>query len=259
MKIISFNIRCANDPNGNSVKERSKRLKIILDKYKADIIGFQETTPEWYEFLLKDYNKEYEIFNRFRDKVNPESSPVLWKKERFDCLDKGYFWLSDTPHIQSDGWDEWNYKRICIWARLFDKKNKKIFNFLNTHYGFGDSCQLKSSELIIKTVKNMAGDFTILTGDFNLTPETAAYKRLTEYFTDVNAATKGDWRTTFHNYGKVKSGEHIDYCFISGNGAEPFNSEILTDTVDGKYASDHYGILSEIKLYTKRKTAEEGF
>lgn len=91
MKIISFNIRCANVPNGNSVEERSKRLKIILEKYNVDIIGFQETTPEWYEFLLKDYNKEYEIFNRFRDTVNPESSPILWKKERFDCLDKGYF------------------------------------------------------------------------------------------------------------------------------------------------------------------------
>ena len=247
MKIVSFNIRCADDPNGNSVEERSKRLKIIIDKYDADIIGFQESTPKWFEFLLKDYSKDYEIFNRYRDAEKPESPPILWKKERFDCLDKGYFWLSDTPHIQSDGWDDWNLKRICIWAKLYDKKDKKIFNFLNTHYGFGNNCQIKSSKLIIKTVKNMDGNFTVLTGDFNLTPETEPYKMLTGYFTDINAATTGDWRTTFHNYGKVKSGEHIDYCFISGNSAVPVKSEIITDTVDGKYPSDHFGIISEIK------------
>ena len=42
MITISFNIRCANDPDGNSIKERAERLKAVLDKYNADIIGFQE-------------------------------------------------------------------------------------------------------------------------------------------------------------------------------------------------------------------------
>ena len=247
MKIISFNIRCANDPNGNSVKERSERLKAILDKYNADIIGFQESTPVWFEILRKDYGDKYEIFNRYRDTVDLESPPIMWKKERFDCIDKGYFWLSDTPHIQSDGWDEWNFKRICIWARLYDKKGKRTFNFLNTHYGFGDDCQLKSSELLINTVRNMAGDFTVVTGDFNASPETPAYKKLTEYFTDINAETAKDWHTTYHDYGRVSSGEHIDYCFISRGNVTPLESEILRDTVNGKYPSDHYGLLSEIK------------
>ena len=248
MRIISFNIRCANDPNGNSIEERSERLKIILDKYNADIIGFQESTPEWYEFIKRDYGEKYEIFNRYRDTVDLESPPIMWNRECFDCIDKGYFWLSDTPHIQSDGWDEWHYKRICIWARLYDKKNKKIFNFLNTHYGFGSGCQLKSSDLLIKTAQNMAGDFTVVIGDFNLTPETVGYKRLTEYFTDINAVTANDWRATYHDYGRVNSGEHIDYCFISGSGAIPFKSKMIVDTISGKYPSDHYGLFSEIKL-----------
>ena len=150
MITISFNIRCANDPDGNSIKERAERLKAVLDNYNADIIGFQEATPEWLDIIKKDYGEKYEIFNRYRDSANLESTPILWKKERFECIDKGYFWLSDTPHIQSDGWDDWKCKRICIWARLFDKQNRKIFNYLNTHYGFGDDCQLKSSDLFIE-------------------------------------------------------------------------------------------------------------
>lgn len=244
MITISFNIRCANDPDGNSIKERAERLKAVLDKYNADIIGFQEATPEWLDIIKKDYDEKYEIFNRYRDSANLESTPILWKKERFECIDKGYFWLSDTPHIQSDGWDDWKCKRICIWARLFDKQNRKIFNYLNTHYGFGDDCQLKSSDLFIETVKNMSGEYTILTGDFNATPESPAYGRLSEYFTDVNAVTAKDSSTTYHNYGKLAAGQHIDYCFISGN-VIPLNSQIIRDTVGGKYPSDHYGLLSE--------------
>ena len=246
MKIVSFNIRCVGDPNGNSVKERAERLKTVLDKYDAGLIGFQESTPEWYEFIKRDYGEKYEMFNRYRDTDHLESAPILWNKERFSCIDKGYFWLSETPHIQSDGLDELKYKRICIWARLFDRENRKIFNFLNTHYGFGNDCQLKSSDLLIKTVQNMAGDYTVVTGDFNATPEAPAYKRLVKYFTDVNATTAGDFGTTYHNYGKIKVGHHIDYCFAAGN-VKPVKSYIIRDTVNGNYPSDHYGILSEIK------------
>lgn len=246
MKVISFNIRCANDPNGNSVAERAVRLKRILDTYDADIIGFQESTPVWYDFLERDYGEKYELFNRYRDTVDLESPPIMWRKERFRCVDAGYFWLSDTPHIQSDGWDEWHFKRICIWARLYDKTCDKTFNFLNTHYGFGDGCQLKSSELLIQTVEQMPGDFSVITGDFNAQPQTPAYRRLTEYFTDVNAVTAKDWGTTYHEYGKVSEGEHIDYCFVAGN-IVPLESHVLRDVVDGKYPSDHYGLLAEVK------------
>ena len=82
MITISFNIRCANDPDGNSIKERAERLKAVLDKYNADIIGFQEATPEWLDIIKKDYGEKYEIFNRYRDSANLESTPILWKKER---------------------------------------------------------------------------------------------------------------------------------------------------------------------------------
>lgn len=45
VNIISFNIRCSNDPNGHSVAERAPRLAEITARYNADIIGFQEYRP----------------------------------------------------------------------------------------------------------------------------------------------------------------------------------------------------------------------
>ena len=42
LKIISFNIRCCDDKNGNSIVERAPRLAKITKNYDADIIGFQK-------------------------------------------------------------------------------------------------------------------------------------------------------------------------------------------------------------------------
>lgn len=247
MKVITFNIRCADDPNGNSVSERSPRLKKILYRYDADLIGLQEATPKWLSHLQDDYGEKYEIFNYWRDDKNKESCPILWRKDMYDCLDKGCFWLSDTPDTQSDGWDEWGYKRICTWAQLKDKRYGAIFNLLNTHFGFGDLCQIKSAELITERVKSMNGKFSVVTGDFNMTPDKSAYKKMTEYFSDANALTAKSLADTYHGYGKAGEGEHIDYCFVTPGGALPESSVLITDTVGGKYPSDHYGIATVLK------------
>lgn len=47
INVISFNIRCCDDPDGYSVVERAPRLSKITEPYNADIIGFQEYRPRW--------------------------------------------------------------------------------------------------------------------------------------------------------------------------------------------------------------------
>lgn len=44
-KVITFNIRYTDDPNGNSIAERAPRLKKVIDGRDPDLIGFQECTP----------------------------------------------------------------------------------------------------------------------------------------------------------------------------------------------------------------------
>lgn len=246
MKIISFNIRCSNDENGNSIAERAVRLKKILANYRPDVIGFQEATPVWMPLLENDYAADYDIFYHYRDTTGwVETPPILWKRSCFNCLDNGYFWLSDTPHIPSKGWDETGYNRICLWVKLQERATGKVFYHFNTHFGFGEACQTKSAELLANTAAALGGSTTVVTGDFNLYPTDSAYKTLTAYFTDVNAVTANDWQTTFHNYGKITAGEHIDYCFLKSDELAPLNSKIIRDTVNGQYPSDHYGLLSE--------------
>ncbi len=247
MKVITFNIRCDDDENGHSIVERAPRLKLVLEKYDADVIGFQEVTPEWLELIEQDYAKDYCIFNQYRSKdYAVEACTVMWKKEKFTCVDKGWFWFSKTPWVESLGDDAlYHCKRICQWVLLRDKETDKEFCYFNLHFGFGDDYQVESVNLIKTTADVINAPNVIITGDFNMRPDSKAYAEITKYFSDVNTLTANYHGTTYHNYGKVTNG-HIDYCFISERvKAEKY--VLIDDLIDGKYPSDHYGVLFELE------------
>ena len=246
--VISFNIRYTNDPDGHSIQERAPRLKQIISQHDPDLIGFQECRPRWWPYIYADYSKDYGIFNRYRAFDESESSPILWKKDKFECVDSGYFWLSDTPTVESRGWDETGCYRMCAWVNLKHKESGKIFTFMNTHFGFGEKCQLDSVELIHKYNLEISDYPTLITGDFNMSRRFPSYERITSYYTDVNAATVNDTRNTYHGY-KTDRPEYgpIDYCFVN-EGFKPLHHERLDQTFDGKFPSDHYGIRMELEL-----------
>ena len=119
---------------------------------------------------------------------------------------------------------------------------------MNTHFCFGDECQTKSARLIYNYSLKISNFPTIITGDFNMTPESAGYGKMTRYFTDVNAVTVNDRRDMYHGYNPTETkNQHIDYCFIS-RGILPENFRIMDDTVDGKFPSDHWGICAKLKI-----------
>ncbi len=249
LNVISFNIRCRDDENGNSIAERAPRLDKVIQKYEADIIGFQEVTPAWMSYIEKYFGDEYVIFNKYRCETKKESGPVLWKKDKFECVDKGYFWLSDTPEVESKGWDElFDCHRICTYAVLEDKNSGVKFTVMNTHYGFGDKCQIDSSNLIYDYSKKISDYPTFVTGDFNMKPDSLGYMEMTKNFTDVNAITDNDLSATYHGYHPgEKDNSHIDYCFVDET-IKPIGQEIIKDTVNNMFPTDHYGLYIKLQI-----------
>ena len=132
LKVISFNIRCCDDKDGHSIPERAPRLHAAIAPRNPDLIGLQEYRPAWEAHIEKYFGEEYEIFNKYRSTESPESAPILWKRDQFTCLDKGYFWLSDTPDVESRGWDErYHCHRICEYVLLQDRESGKSFVFFS--------------------------------------------------------------------------------------------------------------------------------
>lgn len=58
-----------------------------------------------------------------------EHAAVFYKKERFEMMDSGNFWLSETPEKPSFGWDA-QCRRICSWGKFREKNSGEIFSSL---------------------------------------------------------------------------------------------------------------------------------
>lgn len=250
LKMISFNILCVDAPNGNevySLPARAPRVRAVVAPRDPDLIGFQEATPAWLELLSRDYGGEYEIYNVYRGAASHESTPIAWKRDKFTCLDKGNFWFSDTPEVESRGWDElYDCPRIFTWARLRENASGREFCFINTHFGFGDGCQTQSARLLMDFAQRM-GCPCVMTGDFNMEIDSAGYRELTRDFTDVNMATVDDRLHTFHGFDPEKYGEHIDYCFATKD-VRPVSFAVLRELVEGNYPSDHHALFAQLTI-----------
>jgi len=244
IKVVTFNLRCANDPNGNSIDERAPRVKEVMAKYDADLVGFQEVTPRWMEHLTAFYGEEYEIINTWRKYNNFEGTPMMWRKARFDCLDHGHFWLSDTPDIESRGWDSLGCNRICLWAKLRDKQTGEVVFFFNTHFDFKDEPQVNSAKLLIKQATDICkGEPMIVSADYNMTWSSKGYAEMTKFFTDVN--TERDETKTYSGYRDPAS-SLIDFIFVTGNTIKPDKYNVMNEKPGGKFVSDHFGVYSEV-------------
>ena len=229
LTILSFNIRCANDPDGHAIAQRAPRVAAILKKDRWDVIGMQEYHQRWEaSWSILDDPGYGELWV---DRGDGEGNVLRWRTDRFEALEKGHFWFADDPHTPSADWDEKYHKpRICAYAVLREKVTGTVFTYMNVHYGFGAQGHISNARLLQTFAEKLGGYPTVIAGDFNMTPDTPAW--LTE--------------PTFHGYGRGE-GEILDYCFVSGD-VKPYSFGIVTDTFDGKFPSDHHSICMELEI-----------
>jgi uncharacterized repeat protein (TIGR02543 family) len=159
VSIMSFNIRVPSDPSPNSLNDRVPRVRTYLKNYSPDIVGMQEVTDAWkphLDSILSGYSSEFV----YRAAVNSEAAPLYWKTSKFDCLEKGTFWLSETPGVESIGWDA-GYYRTCSYAVLKEKISGRIILAYNTHLDVsGAVARKRGAELIIRHMKENEAEYT---------------------------------------------------------------------------------------------------
>jgi endonuclease/exonuclease/phosphatase family metal-dependent hydrolase len=256
IRVMSYNVRYDNPGDGeNRWSNRKDRLTKLISYHAPDVFGTQEVLLN----QLQDIEKalpQYAWYGAGRDdgKQAGEFSAVFYNKDRFTLLDKGTFWLSPELAKPSKGWDA-AIVRVCSWVKLKDKNTSRDFFLFNTHFDhIGVQAREQSAALIVKKIKELAGNMpVILTGDFN-TPDTAApYKTIisSNILKDARELSKtghygpdGSF-STFEVASKL--GERIDYIFVN-NQYEVLRHAILTDSQNGRYPSDHLPVIAEIRL-----------
>jgi len=252
IRYMSQNLRYTDDPGGNTVDERSRRFQKLVADYSPDIIGTQETTAKWNTLLEKLFKDKYAIYTGYsrdgKGKTTGEYGTILYRKDRFELVKGGTFWLSDTPNEKSK-YEESSHYRICTYVILKDKNTGIEILFANVHLS-GGSVAEKQLKVMGKILEDRLAKYpAFLTGDFNAHPDSATYQYADKIMDDAYttaAENKATIKYTAHDYGALTNAYRIDWCFYSGNmKCRMYNT--LTDMYDG-YVSDHYGIIAECIL-----------
>lgn len=246
----TFNIRYDNpDDQANNWQFRKDTVTRFIKAQDIDIAGMQEVLHNQLEDLLQRL-PGYKAIGVAREdgKTKGEYAPILYKENRFEVIDSNTFWLSQYPDsVGFIGWDG-ACTRIATWAKMKDKQTDKVFMAVNTHFDHvGTTARRESALLIIRKIKEIAGDYpAVLTGDFNVSFNSEAYRTITTNpFVLKDAEKIAGKRTgvayTFHDFGRVPAGkrEKIDFIFVTPQ-IKVSDSYIPQEAnTDGKYLSDH--------------------
>ena len=248
LEILSYNIRYDNPEDGkNQWKFRKETLMGYFLKNTPDVVGMQEVLHNQLNDLtstLEDY--AYVGVGREDGKTKGEYSPVFYRKSALNLLESDTFWLSETPEQISVGWDA-AHERICTFARFEHRQTKKQLWVFNTHFDHvGVMARVEAANLILKKIKqlNPEGLPTIVTGDFNLTPETQPIQIFQAAFQDVLLELpKSDFTYgTFTGFDTENNAERrIDYIFQKGFTVKKA-AQLWIKTPEGRWASDHHPV-----------------
>lgn len=254
VNVLSFNIRYNNPDDGEHAwPNRKGMVASVVRFHAADLIGMQEVLRSQIDdltVLLPNYS--WYGVGRNDGKNSGEFSPIFYRRDRFQLLDSGEFWLSRNPdQIGSKSWDA-ALPRIATWVKFRDRESKQEFIHLNTHFDHrGEVARARSAELILDRLKTLSGNMpVVVTGDFNVPPESEAYATMTSMLVDSKLESVSEPHGPEGTFGgfTVKvgdTGDRIDYVFVA-EGTKVLRYAALSDQWDGRYPSDHLPVLAEI-------------
>lgn len=254
MEIMTYNIRYLNETDGeNSWSKRKGHLANQIKFYEPGIFGVQEAVLKQLQHIKQNLD-DYEYLGEGRDGGEKgEFSAIFFDTGRFENMEEGTFWLSETPTQPSMGWDA-SYPRVCTYAKFREKKSGKEFWVFNTHFDHrGVEARQKSSRMILEKMKeiNKQGLPAILMGDLNLEPETEEVRFLSEKMNDSKAVAELVFgpEGTFNGYRFNEPVERrIDYIFLSKGDFEVLKYAVLSDSKELRYPSDHLPVMLVIKF-----------
>ena len=256
MNAATYNIRFNNPGDGiNAWPNRIEMVTSLLKYHEADVFGLQEALHGQIEDIAARM-PGFKWFGTGRDdgKLKGEFSPVFYNSLKYDLLASGQFWLSETPDVPSKGWDA-ALNRICTWGKFKSKDHQKEFFLFNTHFDhIGDTARARAAILIQDKIAQLtAGQKlpVILTGDFNLTPETLPIVLMKRKMRDAYEATEVPPYGPAGTFNAFKRDHplngRIDYIFVN----EPVKVHkygTLTDGWDNRYPSDHLPVFVKISF-----------
>ena len=251
IKMMSCNLRCLT-PLDLGEKSWYNRADLIMDDIAAEapgIIGFQEATKWQYKYLV-DTMPQYDSVITYRDSsIIAEGCPIFYNTQLYSLVDKGSFWLSETPDVMSKDWGSACY-RICSYVILTDNASGQDFVVFNTHLDHvSDEARINGIAVVLDKIEAFGSLPAVIMGDLNAEEGSKTYISATENFLDAryDAAETTDSHT-YQNWGNMEKACRIDYFMVSKTGFNVLSYAVVDNVHNGVYASDHCPIVMTVTM-----------
>lgn len=261
VRIMSYNLRYDNPDDGeNRWDLRKDKVTNLIRFHDSDFIGTQEGLNHQLQYI----DEQAPELNRIgvgRDKGGEEGefSAIFFNQNRYELIAESdsTIWLSETPAVPGKSWDA-ALPRILTFGKFRQISTGKEFYVFNTHFDhIGEEARKQSAHLIVETIHEIAeGLPVIVTGDFNVTPDSEPYSVMTgsdSPLLDAFKTTKLPHVGPEFTFSGFMVGEEpdtdrrIDYIFTN-DSVDVLKHAILSSYRGGRYPSDHLPVLAEIQF-----------
>lgn len=261
ISVVSFNVRLDSPQDGEDRWENRRQAAAeMIRRERPTLVGLQEAQPHQLGFLTASCpNYAWYGLGRESGKIPSETGEypfeetmaVMWRKSDVELLDRGTFWLSETPDSVSKGWDAY-CNRTCTWGLFRCKDSGRKFYFFNTHLDhIGQTARTESMKLIAARLGgiDVEGVSAFLTADFNSRTTDACFAPLHACMADARTeAPLTDDKPSWNGYGRKSTPNWLDHIFFAGGGCRAVEFRTLTDDYGTPYISDHYPVLARFRL-----------
>jgi endonuclease/exonuclease/phosphatase family metal-dependent hydrolase len=263
VRVMSYNLRYGTANDGENRWERRRDFLVeTVAAFDPDLLGTQETLAFQKDYLAEKLDG-YTAFGvgRERGDDSGEMTAILYRTARFEKLDGGHFWLSETPEvIGSMGWDT-SLPRMASWLKLKDTKaaGGPVLWLFNTHFDHrGEQARRESATLLRRKIAEMTGgERTIVTGDFNAAEGSVPYENLFAAGENGEPLLVDTWRAvhperqehegTFSGFDIERVGtSRIDWIGCTGDW-EIVSAGIDRTARDGRTPSDHLPVTAVLR------------
>lgn len=261
LRVMSFNVRLGvADDGADSWEHRQALLARTIQDFDPDLLGTQETWPFQAEYLLEQLpGREYVGWPRQPgNEKDGEECGILFRSTRFEKLDAGQLWLSETPDVPaSKSWDS-SLPRVVTWVKLRHRASPgRVVWFFNTHFDHrGAEARRQSALLLRRRLLDLGPSATwIVTGDFNCAEDSPPYRELIGEGSDglivvdsYRAAhrERRDDEGTAHAFKGHRSGGRIDWILHSP-ALSTVSASIDRTEKGGRFPSDHFPVTAVLR------------
>jgi endonuclease/exonuclease/phosphatase family metal-dependent hydrolase len=248
--VLGANVRYGTADDGADRWElRRDDLLAAIAARRPDILGVQEALDFQVALLEASLPHHRRVGQGREGGTRGEHCALYIDARRFEVLEHGDFWLSESPDEPgSVGWDA-ALTRICSWARVREVGGGRELWVANAHFDHvGELARAEAAALVARRALERRGPRVVL-GDFNAGERSEPLERLRA------AGLVDTWRElhplvercgTFHAFQGGLAGEKIDYI-LRDDGLVAREAAILSEPGPrGRWPSDHHFVWARL-------------